>query len=76
MLNLVLTLFSQEDEEDKELMNPFPGKDPRIYRRYLGKAKYNPIPITRIGQGRGGKISQMRRLLGLPLNPSAMPVAL
>jgi hypothetical protein len=61
---LFLTLFCQDDEER---------------RRYLeisqeGKAKNTLILIMLIGQGRGGKTSLMRRLLGLPLNPSAMPM--
>jgi hypothetical protein len=64
VLNLVLTLFYQDSEVRG------------IEALAKGKAKKNRIPIMLIVQGRGGKTSLMRCLLGLPLNPSAMPVAL
>ena len=64
MLNLVLTLFCQDSEE----------REHAIEALEKGEAKNNPIPIMLIGQGKGGKSSLMRRLLGLPLNPSAMPI--
>ena len=64
MLNLVLTLFCQDKDEAIR----------RLEALEKGKAKNNRIPIMPIGQGRGGKSSLIRRLLGLPLNPSAMPM--
>jgi GTPase SAR1 family protein len=63
VLNLVLILFCQDIKEEAE----------RFEARAKGKGKNNRIPIMLIGQDRGGKTSLMRRLLGLPLNPSAMP---
>ena len=58
MLNLVLTLFSQAFEEEEYS---------RAYLQALqeGEAKNNRIPIMLIGQGRSGKTSLMKRLLGL-----------
>ena len=60
-LNLVLTFFCQDIEEEEYR---------RAYSRALqeGEAKNNRIPIMLIGQDRGGKTSLMRRLLGLPFN--------
>ena len=59
MLNLVLTLLSQDIEEEEYS---------RAYSQALheGEAKNNRIPIMLVGQDRGGKTSLMRRLLGLP----------
>ena len=61
MLNLVLTLFCQDIEEEEYR---------RAYSQALqeGKAKNNRIPIMVVGQDRGGKTSLMRRLLGLPFD--------
>ena len=53
----MLTLFCQDIEEEAE----------HFEARAKGKGKNNRIPIMLIGQGRGGKSSLMRRLLGLPL---------
>ena len=64
MLNLVLTLFCQDKDEAIRGLEALEK----------GKAKNNRISMMLIGQGRGGKTSLIRRLLGLPLNPSAMPV--
>jgi hypothetical protein len=64
VLNFVLTLFCQDKDEAIR----------RLEALEKGKAKNNRIPIMLIGQGRGGKSSLMERLLGLPLNPSAMPI--
>jgi tRNA U34 5-carboxymethylaminomethyl modifying GTPase MnmE/TrmE len=66
VLNFVLTLFCQDKYEAIR----------RLEALKKGKAKINRIPIMLIGQGRGGKSSLLRRLLGLPLNPFAIPVAL
>jgi sigma54-dependent transcription regulator len=63
VLNLVLTLFCQDKDEAIRRLEALEGK-----------AKNNRIPIMLVGQGRGGKSSLIRRLLGLPLNPSAMPM--
>jgi hypothetical protein len=59
VLNLVLTLLSQDIEEEEYS---------RAYSQALheGEAKNNRIPIMLVGQDRGGKTSLMRRLLGLP----------
>ena len=62
VLNLVLTLFCQDKDEAIR----------RLEALAKGKAKNNRIPMMLIGQGRGGKTSLMRRLLALPLNPSAI----
>ena len=61
VLNLVLTLFCQAFEEEEYR---------RAYSQALqeGEAKNNRIPIMLIGQGRSGKTSLMKRLLGLPFN--------
>ena len=61
MLNLVLTLFCQDIEEEEYS---------RAYSQALheGEAKNNRIPIMLVGQDRGGKTSLMRRLLGLPFD--------
>jgi GTPase SAR1 family protein len=61
VLNLVLTLFCPDIEEEECR---------RAYSQALqeGKAKNNRIPIMLVGQDRGGKTSLMRRLLGLPFN--------
>ena len=61
VLNLVLTLFCQDIEEEEYS---------RAYSQALheGEAKNNRIPIMLVGQDRGGKTSLMRRLLGLPFN--------
>ena len=61
MLNLVLTLFCQDIEEEEYS---------RAYSLALheGEAKNNRIPIMLVGQDRGGKTSLMRRLLGLPFD--------
>jgi hypothetical protein len=61
VLNLVLTLFYQAFEEEEYR---------RAYSQALqeGEAKNNRIPIMLIGQGRSGKTSLMKRLLGLPFN--------
>ena len=61
MLNLVLTLFCQDIEEEEYS---------RAYSQALqgSKAKNNRIPIMVVGQDRGGKTSLMRRLLGLPFD--------
>jgi GTPase SAR1 family protein len=61
VLNLVLTLFCQDIEEEEY---------GRAYSRALqeGKAKNNRIPIMLVGQDRGGKTSLMKRLLGLPFD--------
>ena len=61
MLNLVLTLFCQDIEEEEYR---------RAYSQALheGEAKNNRIPIMLVGQDRGGKTSLMRRLLGLPFD--------
>ena len=61
MLNLVLTLFCQDIEEEEYR---------RAYSQALqeGKAKNNRIPVMVVGQDRGGKTSLMRRLLGLPFD--------
>ena len=61
MLNLVLTLFCQDIEEEEYR---------RAYSQALqeSKAKNNRIPIMVVGQDRGGKTSLMRRLLGLPFD--------
>ena len=61
MLNLVLTLFCPDIEEEEYS---------RAYSQALqeGKAKNNRIPIMVVGQDRGGKTSLMRRLLGLPFD--------
>ena len=66
VLNLVLTLFCQDKDEAIRGLEALEK----------GKAKNDRIPMMLIGQDRRGKSSLMRRLLGLPLNPSAMPVAL
>ena len=60
-LNLVLTLFCQDIEEEEYS---------RAYSQALheGEAKNNRIPIMLVGQDRGGKTSLMRRLLGLPFD--------
>ena len=59
MLKLVLTLFCQDIKEEEYK---------RAYSQALqeGKEKNYRIPIMLIGQGRSGKTSLMRRLLGLP----------
>jgi hypothetical protein len=61
VLNLVLTLFCQDIEEEEYS---------RAYSQALheSEAKNNRIPIMVVGQDRGGKTSLMRRLLGLPFN--------
>jgi GTPase SAR1 family protein len=61
VLNLVLTLFCQDIEEEEYS---------RAYSQALqeSKAKNNRIPIMVVGQDRGGKTSLMRRLLGLPFD--------
>ena len=61
MLNLVLTLFCQDIEEEEYS---------RAYSLALheGEAKNNRIPIMLVGQDRGGKTSLMKRLLGLPFD--------
>jgi hypothetical protein len=61
VLNLVLTLFCQDIEEEEYS---------HAYSQALheGEAKNNRIPIMLVGQDRGGKTSLMRRLLGLPFN--------
>ena len=64
MLNLVLTLFCQDKDKAIRRLEPLEK----------GKAKNNRIPMMLIGQGRGRKSSLLRPVLGLPLNPSAMPV--
>jgi hypothetical protein len=64
VLNLVLTLFCQDKDEAIRGLEALEK----------GKAKNNRISMMLIGQGRGGKTSLIRRLLGLPLKPSAMPV--
>jgi GTPase SAR1 family protein len=64
VLNLVLTFFCQDKDEAIRGLEALEK----------GKAKNNRILIMLIGQGRGGKTSLMRRLLGLALNSSAMPM--
>ncbi|CAB4023160.1 serine threonine- kinase roco4 [Paramuricea clavata] len=61
VLTLVLTLFCQDIEKEEYS---------RAYSQALqeGEEKNNRIPIMLVGQGRSGKTSLMKRLLGLPFD--------